>query len=149
MSPDNAKFKGVDRWVETCQRALQGRIPANVQALYLYGSVLGPLFRPDSDLDIAVLDAAGQRLSRKEQARLMDLLERATGRGVDLRLLRDLTLSHQSEILEHGLRIWAGDAPEADRYRREIADARQRQPRPSDEEWTAVLHRLATAGGAR
>jgi predicted nucleotidyltransferase len=61
-------------------------------AVFLYGSALDRLFRPDSDLDVAVLDDKQHPLSWPDQARLMDALERTTGRGVDLRMLRESSL---------------------------------------------------------
>ncbi len=126
-----------------CQEALLHGTPSNVQAVFLYGSALGPGFRPDSDVDIAVLDRTGDRLIWNEQARLMDLLERATGHGIDLRMLRDSPLSHQVNVLESGIRLLAGDPTEADRYRRETLESWRRQAHPNEEEWTSTLRRLA------
>jgi predicted nucleotidyltransferase len=125
-----------------CQEALLHETPANVQAVFLYGSAVGPGFRPDSDVDIAVLDQPGDRLTWTEQARLMDRLERATGHGIDLRMLRDSPLSHQVNVLENGIRLWAGDPTEADRYRRETLESWRRQAHPNEEEWTSTLRRL-------
>jgi predicted nucleotidyltransferase len=51
--------------------------PAKLRAAILYGSSLGPSFRPDSDIDVAILDETDHRLSWQEQARLMDLGEAA------------------------------------------------------------------------
>lgn len=126
-----------------CQEALLHGTPANVQAVFLYGSALGPGFRPDSDVDIAVLDRPDDRLTWTEQARLMDLLERATGYGIDLRMLRDSPLSHQINVLENGIRLWAGDPTEADRYRRKTLESWRRKAHPNEEEWAATLRRLA------
>ena len=126
-----------------CQEALRNHTPANVQAVFLYGSALEGGFRPDSDVDIAVLDRLDERLTWTEQARLMDFLERATGHGIDLRMLRDSPLSHQVNVLENGFRIWAADTTEVDRYRREALESWRRQAHPDDEEWASALRRLA------
>jgi predicted nucleotidyltransferase len=128
-----------------CQEALQHGIPANVQAVFLYGSVLGEGFRLDSDVDIAVLDRSDERLTWSEQARVMDLLERMTGHGIDLRMLRDSPLSHQVDVLENGLRIWTGDPAEADRYSREVFDSWHRQAHLNEEEWVSTLRRLGNS----
>jgi predicted nucleotidyltransferase len=126
-----------------CQDVLREGTPANVQAVFLYGSALGVGFRPDSDIDIAVLDQPDDRLTWAHQARLMDLLERATGYGIDLRMLRDSPLSHQVDVLKNGLRIWAGHPAEADRFSGEVLESWRRHPHPDKEEWTSALRRLA------
>ena len=118
-------------------------LPA-LQAAILYGSALGQGWRLDSDLDIAILDSADDRLSWREQAKLMDMLERATGRSVDLRMLRDLSVSHQAHVLESGRLLWAretqGEALED--YRREVLAAAQAQRAELDQEWPQLLGRL-------
>jgi predicted nucleotidyltransferase len=114
-----------------------------VLAVFLYGSALGPAFRADSDLDVAVLDRADSRLDWKGQARLMDLLERATGRNVDLRMLRESALPLQVEVLKQGVVLQQADPTEVASYRREALAAWERQPHLDPEEWSATLHRLA------
>jgi predicted nucleotidyltransferase len=86
---DDRRQARIHELTSACQEALRHRTPANVLAVFLYGSVLGEGFRLDSDVDVAVLDRSDERLTWTEQARLMDLLERATGHGIDLRMLRD------------------------------------------------------------
>ncbi len=127
----------------TCQEALRDPMSAKVEAIFLYGSALGDGFRLDSDVDVAVLDRWDERLTWVEQARLMDHLERATGAGIDLRMLRDGLLSYQVNVLETGLRIWAGDPAAADRYQREVLASWRRHAPPSESEWSAALYRLA------
>ena len=141
--PDDNLQAWIRELTLSCQEALLHGTPANVQAVFLYGSALGSGFRPDSDIDIAVLDRSDDRLTWTEQARLMDLLEKATGRGIDLRMLRDSPLSHQVNVLENGIRLWAGDPTEADRYRRETLESWRRQAHPNEKEWASTLRRLA------
>lgn len=118
-------------------------------AVFLYGSALDRLFRPDSDLDVAVLDSLEHPLSGQDQARLMDDLERSTGRSIDLRMLRDLSLSHQAHILERGRMIWAEVPGEVERYAREILQAAGQARQRSESQWSQLLNRLARASTAR
>lgn len=133
----------VRRLTTACQDVLRNGMFGSIQALFLYGSALGPAFRSDSDIDIAVLDHPDNRLSWKEQARLMDLLERATGYSVDLRMLRDNPLSYQVNILERGTRFWVADLVAADRYHREVMSSRKQQAQQEDNAWFEALTRLA------
>ena len=48
----------IERLIAVCADTLQASAPASVRAVFLYGSSLDRLFRPDSDVDIAVLDRA-------------------------------------------------------------------------------------------
>jgi predicted nucleotidyltransferase len=98
--------RGISRRIEelavALRKVLAGGSPEGIQAIFLYGSALSRLFRPDSDIDIAVLDSPEQPLDWHAQARLMDALERAIGRNVDLRLLRQSSPAHQAHVLERG-----------------------------------------------
>lgn len=142
-SPDDTIQTRVRRLIAVCQDSLRGGMPGNIQALFLYGSVLEPAFRPDSDIDIAVLDPPDNRLSWKEQARLMDLFERATGHGVDLRMLRDNPLSYQVNVLERGRRFWVADSAEAERYERDVRSSWSRLAHQEDQAWSEALSRLS------
>jgi predicted nucleotidyltransferase len=118
-------------------------------AVFLYGSALDRLFRPDSDLDVAVLDSPERPLDGSGQAKLMDLLERATGRGVDLRLLRESSLSHQAHVIDHGRMVWTRDQSAVERYSREVLRAAREACKGSDSRWSQTLDRLAGTGAAR
>jgi len=59
-----------------CRRVLSGRARPELAAVFLYGSVLTSRFRPDSDIDVAVLDRSDGLLTWSEEANLMDGLER-------------------------------------------------------------------------
>ena len=102
--------------VEACRKVLDQWNGAWLSAVYLYGSILGKRRRSDSDVDIAVLDRLYGRLSWSEQSRLMDELERAVGQPVDLRMLRDCTLSHQIHVFDEGLPMWAEGGDELADY---------------------------------
>ncbi len=102
--------------VEACRKVLDQWRGAGLSAVYLYGSILGKRRRSDSDVDIAVLEGTGNRLSWSEQSRLMDELERAVGQPVDLRMLRDCTLSHQIHVFDEGLPMWAEGGDELAGY---------------------------------
>lgn len=112
-------------------------------AVFLYGSSLERDFRPDSDVDLAVLDDCHHPLSWSEQARLMDILERALGKGVDLRMLRETSPSHQAHVLEQGQLVWSRDPDLVEEYSREIRSAIQSEREQAAEEWPRVLGRLA------
>jgi predicted nucleotidyltransferase len=150
--------------VETAETAAAGRIDeiaatirriSNIEgaekilAVFLYGSALGRLFRTDSDLDVAILDTPENPLDWSAQAKLMDALERATGHGVDLRLLRESSLSHQAHVIEQGRMIWTKDPAGVERYIREVLTA-ARQARPGTElRWSQTLNRLAGTAAPR
>lgn len=135
--------------VSVCREVVQDCALHNVVAVFLYGSSLGELFRADSDIDIAVLDLAQDRLSWRDQARLMDALERATQRSIDLRMLRDSAPSHQEHVLSHGEVVWARDPVEVERYAREISSLVERQQEQSEGEWDRTLERLAGLASAK
>jgi len=133
------------RLISQCREALERlQLPA-VQAVFLYGSVLRETSRLDSDLDLAVLDAERNHLSWRDQAQLMDALERSTGYNVDLRMLRDLSPSHQAHVLAAGRLLWVRetDRDELERYCRNAQAAVQSQSRSFEREWPRLLGRLA------
>jgi predicted nucleotidyltransferase len=132
----------IERLIAACADTLKAS-PTSVRAVFLYGSSLDRLFRPDSDLDIAVLDRPQTPLTWSEQARLMDGLERATGRAVDLRMLRESSLAHQAHVLEHGRILWMRDSGEVERYSRDVLAAAREAHEQSKQEWPRALERLA------
>jgi len=85
-----------------CEGVLERWRGRGIAAVYLYGSTLGAWQRPDSDVDIAVLDLEERPLNWTDQSKLMDELERALGRAVDLRMVRDCVLSLQAHIFDRG-----------------------------------------------
>jgi predicted nucleotidyltransferase len=132
----------VERLTAACVGVLQTS-SSSVRAAFLYGSSLDRLFRSDSDVDIAVLDRPEDPLTWRDQARLMDELERATRRAVDLRMLRESSLAHQAHVIENGRILWLREPEEVERYsRRVLAEAREAHER-SKQEWPQVLERLA------
>jgi len=121
-----------------------------VRAVFLYGSILGTGFRPDSDVDLAVLDDADDRLSWEDQARLMDALERAIGYGLDLRMLRESSLSHQAHVLEQGLLLWWREPrEEVEGYAREVRAAVEEERERVQEAWSALLLKLSGSAASR
>jgi predicted nucleotidyltransferase len=124
-------------------RRISDEAPSEALAVFLYGSALDRHFRPDSDLDIAVLDSPERPLDWAGQAKLMDSLERATGRAVDLRLLRESSLSHQAHVVEHGRMIWTSDQDAVERYSRKTLMAARKAREGSGSQWSQTLDRLA------
>lgn len=131
------------------QRVAQNWSQGEVVAIFLYGSALDRLFRADSDLDIAVLDSPEHPLAWPDQARLMDALERATDRGVDLRLLRESSLSHQAHVIEQGRIVWARDPDAVERYTQDVQKAVHQAREGSRLRWAQTLDRLARTAAAR
>lgn len=123
--------------------------PEEVLAVFLYGSALDRLFRSDSDLDVAILDSPERPLDGSGQAKLMDFLERATSRGVDLRLLRESSLSHQAHVIDHGRMVWTRDQGAVERYSREVLRAAREAREGSASRWSQTLARLAKTAEAR
>jgi predicted nucleotidyltransferase len=122
--------------------------PNEALAVFLYGSALDRLFRLDSDLDVAVLDSSERPLDWAGQAKLMDSLERATGRGIDLRLLRESSLSHQAHVIEHGRLVWTRDQDAVERYSRAVLTAAREAREGSGSRWSQTLDRLAKTAAA-
>jgi predicted nucleotidyltransferase len=121
-----------------------------LRAVFLYGSVLGPGFRADSDIDLAVLDDADDRLSWGDQARLMDSLERAIGHGLDLRMLRESSLSHQAHVLEQGRLLWWREPRgEVERYAREVRAAVEEERERVERAWSSLLLKLTGSAARR
>jgi predicted nucleotidyltransferase len=138
----------VERLVTVCAGILESS-PPSVRAVFLYGSSLDRLFRPDSDIDIAVLDYPEDPLTWNEQARLMDVLERATGRAVDLRMLRESSLAHQAHVIEQGRILWMIDPGEVERYSHRVLAAARDAHERSKQEWPQVLERLSRLAASR
>lgn len=143
--PDDpaAVLERIETLVGVCRNVLQREGLSGMQALFLYGSALERDFRSDSDIDVAVLDDARHPLSWSEQARLMDILERALGKAVDLRMLRETSPSHQAHVLEQGQLVWSQDPSLVERYSQEIRSAVQSEREQAAQEWPRVLGRLA------
>lgn len=137
------------RLSDVCGRVLTGWDDDRILAAFVYGSVLSERWRPDSDVDIAILDCAEQRLSWEQEAKLMDALERATGRGIDLRLLRDCSLSHQAHVLTEGCRIWVREAAAVEKYSECVLAAFREQHDRISVQWLALIDRLACKADVR
>lgn len=144
MATDSAAIRErIEALVAACRSVLQKEGLQGMQAVFLYGSSLDRDFRSDSDVDVAVLDDDRHPLSWSEQARLMDILERALGKGVDLRMLRETSPSHQAHVLEQGKLVWSRAPGLVEHYSQEIRSAIQSEREHTAQEWPRVLGRLA------
>lgn len=137
----------IEALTASCRSVLQREGIGGIDAIFLYGSALERGFRPDSDVDVAILDDSRQRLSWSEQARLMDVLERAIGRAVDLRMLRESSPSHQAHVLEQGRLVWSRDPGLVERYFQEIRGGLRSHRERAAQEWPEVLDRLSGRHG--
>jgi hypothetical protein len=79
----------------------------------------------------------------------MDRLERATGHGVDLRMLRESSLSHQAHVIDEGRLVWTRDPDEVERYVREARTAARQGRAGTESRWSQILDRLARTAAAR
>lgn len=140
---EDSTLRRIEELSAALRRVAEKGKPSGVLAVFLYGSALSRLFRSDSDLDVAILDSRENPLDRQGQAKLMDDLERATGRGVDLRLLRASSPSHQAHVIEQGLMVWTKDPGEVAGYTREILETAHRAHERSALQWSQLLARLA------
>ena len=138
----------VSTLADLCREAAQTWQDGRVLAVYLYGSAARGNPRPDSDVDVALLDSQEDRISLADEARFMDSLERATRRPVDLRMLRDCSPSHQAHVLDHGVLIWAADSHAVERYRREFFQAYGERLQLPPGAWKDFLVRLADKPGS-
>ena len=128
--------------ISVCRHVLESWRGGGIMAVYVYGSILGPRRRSDSDVDLAVLDQPNKPLSWADQSILMDELERATRKPVDLRILRDCTLSHQAHILEHGELVWIRDRAAVDEYARDVLTRYESQRERTKLVWSSTLRDL-------
>jgi predicted nucleotidyltransferase len=146
---ETATARRIDEISAIIRRISEIESAGKILAVFLYGSALSRLFRSDSDLDIAVLDSLERPLDWSAQAKLMDSLERATGHGVDLRMLRESSLSHQAHVIDEGRMVWTRDPAEVERYVRETRAAARQGRAGSESRWSQTLDRLARTAAAR
>jgi predicted nucleotidyltransferase len=146
---DTVIARRIDEIAAIVRRISEIESAGKILAVFLYGSALSRLFRSDSDLDIAVLDSPENPLDWSAQAKLMDRLERATGHGVDLRMLRESSLSHQAHVIDEGRLVWTRDPDEVEQYVREARTAARQGRAGSESRWSQTLDRLARTAAAR
>jgi predicted nucleotidyltransferase len=146
---DTAIARRVDEIAAIVRRVSESESAGKILAIFLYGSALSRLFRPDSDLDIAVLDSPEKPFDWSAQAKLMDHLERATGHGVDLRMLRESSLSHQAHVFDEGRMVWTTNPAEVEQYVRESRAAARQGRAGSEARWSQTLDRLARTAATR
>lgn len=131
-----------ERLLDTCRRVLIKFDDNRILAAFIYGSALGERWRTDSDLDIGILDPATDRLTPPDEAKLMDALERATGLPVDLRLLRDCSLSHQFHILTEGRMVLTRDAALVEKYSTSVLQEFAKRRENLTNHWLSLIDRM-------
>ena len=131
--------------IARCRGVLERWRGKGILAVYVYGSILGPRHRSDSDVDLAVLDQRNEPLRWTEQSMLMDEFERAIRMPVDLRMLRDCTLSHQAHILEHGELVWITDKAAVDEFARDVLTRYASHRERTKHVWSSTLRDLMSS----
>jgi uncharacterized protein len=71
----------------------------HIRKLSLFGSILTPHFRPDSDIDILIELAPGSKTSLFDMAAIEMELAEKLGRKVDLRTPGDLSRYFRDEVV--------------------------------------------------
>lgn len=87
---------------------------SRILAAYLLGSAARDALRPDSDLDIAIMPAAGVHFTALELAELAAQLTPLAGRPVDIGLVSPANLIYAREAILSGRRIVCRNPFQAD-----------------------------------
>ena len=90
----------------------------DLQAVYLFGSVVGDQFSTHSDLDIAV--KAGAMIDPIKRWEIQEELAVLVGRNVDLLDLVQASLVMKFEVINTGQRIFCGDIDYIESYETSI-----------------------------
>ena len=92
-------------------RTAFAELPAGrVAVAYLFGSVARGDARPDSDVDVGVVLTARRPASlREEPLDVLDALERATGRSIDLVVLNGAGADFVHRVLRDGIMLHESD----------------------------------------
>jgi predicted nucleotidyltransferase len=85
-------------------------------AASLIGSALSARFRPDSDVDVALLPKSGTRLSALDLVELAAPLEEAVGHPVHLGELSTRSLIYAKEAIAEGRWLFCHDIPTRDLF---------------------------------
>jgi len=96
-----------DRQLAGVRQILAG--DKRIVAAYLLGSVLTERFRPDSDVDLAILPAAGVEFAMEARLLLAAEVEGAVGRTVDVGVLDHRNLVYAAQAIATGLCIHSRD----------------------------------------
>jgi predicted nucleotidyltransferase len=99
MTVNGVQFD-TDRIGDFCRRH-------GIAKLSLFGSILGPEFRPDSDVDLLVEFKPGVRISLFGIAGLEIELDEMLGRKVDLRSAMDLSQYFRDEVVQGAKLLYA------------------------------------------
>ncbi|MEW5707014.1 MAG: nucleotidyltransferase domain-containing protein [Actinomycetota bacterium] len=112
MSAVNARSR--KNIVESLARALDAALAKYpVVSAYLFGSYARGVIHPKSDIDIAVYLKPGSKLSLNDELTLGRKIEEISGlKPVDLRVVNDMPLTIQGEILTKGILLYSADDKE-------------------------------------
>jgi predicted nucleotidyltransferase len=73
----------------------------HIRRLSLFGSVITPDFKPESDVDVLVEFEAGRKVGLLKMAHIENELSALLGRKVDLRTPGDLSRYFRQEVIEN------------------------------------------------
>jgi predicted nucleotidyltransferase len=126
--------------LDEAARALLTESVAGIIAIYRFGSSVTGDFRPDSDIDLAVL--ADGRLDPHVRFDLQDRLSAALRRPVDLVDLRGASTVMASQVVTHGVVVYDGDPIRRGAFEDYVYGAYARL----NEERRGILERVAAEG---
>lgn len=109
MSAVNARVR--KNIVENLARVLDAALAKYpVVSAYLFGSYAKGVIHPKSDIDIAIYLKPGSKLSLNDELTLGRKIEELSGlKPVDLRVINDMPLTIQGEILTNGILLYSMD----------------------------------------
>lgn len=82
---------------------------SNVSAVFLFGSAVTDKMRPDSDIDIAILPAAGKKMDDLKRMNLAADIFIASGLKLDIGILSSANLVYAKEAIITGVEIYVKD----------------------------------------
>lgn len=87
-----------------------------IQAAFLHGSAVKGCLRPDSDVDLALLPAPGQRITARERMEMAGELISVVGRPVDIGVMDHTNVVYEKEVATGGRCIYCRDEAYRDQF---------------------------------
>ncbi len=94
-------------------RQLTDKIPA-LFGIYFFGSYANGSYRPNSDIDVAIL--TGTKLTAVERWNIQEELASELDKDVDLVDLKDASVILRVEVIDNGIRLFTGNKYECENF---------------------------------